>query len=369
MSYFSEGIRKSSSFDRTVANESKMGAYYTDVAHCNAISRYLEFPEGNVNALEPSIGNGEAILAATGKVQGDGIKIFGVELNERVAQETKVNPLFEEIVNADYLSGVSITPNAFSFVFSNPPYGQDVEGSRYEKRFLERLTPQMTAGGVLVYVIPERVFKEPMFFSILYNRFELRHVLRFHEGEYSKWQQIAIIGVKRKVKNNILRDERIKLLETYENLEEIDFDYEGEKVFVPESDESLLKTFTTVRFPAEQCAKVLMEDRDGLPSNFFKLMSRKVWQKEFVGTELDRPPIHPNKDSMYLLGVCGAGQGLCGDEDEGTLHLQRGTVKIVEDIRENTPGDGKTPGTVIATTRAQVTYKVIQANGMISELV
>ena len=62
-----DNIKKQSEFSRTKANEAKMGAYYTDVGHCVSIGRFLQFPEDEVCCLEPSIGDGKAVLAVTGK--------------------------------------------------------------------------------------------------------------------------------------------------------------------------------------------------------------------------------------------------------------------------------------------------------------
>lgn len=62
-----EKIKKQSEFSRARHNEAKMGAYYTDPGHCRRIGKFLEFPEEEVCCLEPSIGDGEAVFAVTGK--------------------------------------------------------------------------------------------------------------------------------------------------------------------------------------------------------------------------------------------------------------------------------------------------------------
>ena len=55
-------------FSRTVANEARLGAYYTDVSHCRSMSGLFKFPEGEkVCVLEPSIGDGAAAIAVTGR--------------------------------------------------------------------------------------------------------------------------------------------------------------------------------------------------------------------------------------------------------------------------------------------------------------
>ena len=50
-------IRHESRFSRGLANHAKLGAYYTDVEHCMAMRKFLNFPqEEEVLCLEPSIG-------------------------------------------------------------------------------------------------------------------------------------------------------------------------------------------------------------------------------------------------------------------------------------------------------------------------
>ena len=85
-------IFRQSSFSRTIINEAKMGAYYTDAEHCRRIGRLLDFPEEFI-ALEPSIGDGSAI-AATLEEATVLPKIYGVELNQNTYEEIKDDERF-----------------------------------------------------------------------------------------------------------------------------------------------------------------------------------------------------------------------------------------------------------------------------------
>lgn len=372
--YDYNSVQKQSSFSRTLANEEKAGFYPTDPAHCRAINKFLKFPEeGDALCLEPSIGDGTAILLATGKKNGDNLHILGAELSEARAKESREKEGIEDVVCGDFLRGITVSPSCFTFCFSNPPYEADAsDGIRLEAKFLERITPLMKAGGIFVYVIPENQFLEPGLFLKLYNRFEFLHVYRFHEAEYKKYHQIVLIGQKKKVRYNLTKDERDKMIEFYKNnIEELPFDYEGDKVEVPESDMSALREFRSTKFPAKEVCGAMRGD--GVTAvavnSFMETMASKIFTKPFDNGEVDRPPIHPNKDSMYLLGVCGVGQGLCGTEEEGNLHLQRGTVKMVENLTLQPGDDTRVKGVITATTRAQVTYKVVESDGTITELV
>ena len=114
---------RGSGFSRTRYNEEKMGAYYTDRAHCVSISGLFKFPntmEQEVCVLEPSIGDGSAVAAVCGMSPmnaGGNIKVFGVELDKQVARETAKKGYVEECICADFTDGVKISNNVFSFVF------------------------------------------------------------------------------------------------------------------------------------------------------------------------------------------------------------------------------------------------------------
>lgn len=360
---------RTSDFSRSLNNQAKLGAYYTDVEHCMALQKFLSFPDEEVICLEPSIGDGKAIEACINKTEGDKKKIFGVELNGKTAEETKTDNLIEQVLCADFLHGTTISPSSFSFVFSNPPYMTE-DGLRMEELFFDKFHNLLKPGGVLVFVIPYHVFTSKFFFAKLYNRYHFNHVFRFHKQEYEKWHQIVLIGTKREQKENILRDERDRLLnEVYaeDTIPELPFDYEGERVLVPPSKEEGLKTFTTVLFPYEDCLKAMTSGTlKPAVDSFFTDMFRKIVPESYEGGKEKTCPIHPNKDSMYLLGVTGAGSGRCGSEEEGNLHLQRGVVKMV--AKDDYQEDEKGRGTVVETTRASVTYKVIESNGMIRSL-
>ncbi len=145
-------VRKQSSFHQTRMNQAKLGAYYTDQEHCRWIAQLLQFPEGKeVCCLEPSIGDGEAVITVTGRRGNDGIHIFGVDLNEKTANEAMDNPLIEECIHGNFLTDAIITRNAFSFCYANPPYGDD-NGKRLEHRFLTHILPYLKEHAVFVFI-------------------------------------------------------------------------------------------------------------------------------------------------------------------------------------------------------------------------
>lgn len=366
---------RESRFSRSLANHAKAGAYYTDPEHCRAMNRFLSFPkEEEATCLDPSIGDGEALKAACGKEDGDGKKLFGIDLSKEAVRTAGSDPLTEQVIEGDFLRDAIVSQKSFSFVFSNPPYMTAEDGVRCEERFLERITPLLKTGGVLFYVIPYGQFTTPKLFLKLINRFEIVHAYRFREKEYQKFRQVVIMAVKRKANANFTGTQRDAMIEGYlaeEDLPELPFDYDGERMEVPAGSASQVKSFTTSEFPAEE-ALAAMNDEKCLAGetvrSYRQGVGARISAERWKGAKVGRPPIHPNKGSMYLLGICGAGTGKCGDEDAGTLHLERGVVKMIEEERRAESERQGAPDQIVVTRRAQVTYNVVESNGRITNL-
>lgn len=321
-----DDISKQSLFSRSLLNEGKAGAYYTDPEHCKWIGEMFQFPTEEVCCLEPSIGNAVAIKNVTQAAENT--KIFGVELNSDTVRQLQQQQEDIQLLEADFLNGVKISHNSFSFCFSNPPYGIDesMNKQRYEKLFLEKLTPYMTNGAVLVYVIPYYVFHEESIMKSIFARYQILNVYRFHEKEFKKFQQVVIIG--RKKKNlGFLRDDFDAYFQTVNELEkipELPMQYTGDKIEVYPSSSRNIEYFCSKEFHPEKAFSFLSK------SPLYKPFGKAIETKEYTNNRIDNPPIPLKKDMLYLLAVSGGGQGLAGNEENGDLHLQRGTVKRIQ---------------------------------------
>lgn len=356
---------KQNSFSRSMANDAKMGAYYTDEEHCKWISKFLKFPEEEVCALEPSIGDGKAIKAVVNKEVNMNVKLFGVELNKQTVQLFNDDPHVEKILQADFLNGVKISHSVFTFCFSNPPYGVDEQmgkGERLERSFLEKLTNYMKNGGVLVYVIPYSVFSDESFLKIWCARYETKHVYRFHEKEYQKYKQIVAIGIKRHGMG-YLRSEYDRLLLSLQNVDDVPLlptDYDGEKILVKPSSTDSIEYFSSKDFNIEDAKRYLSK------SALYNLTGEKLSQDEFSSCSLTSPPIKLKKDLMYLLAVSGGGQGLAGSVLAGDLHLQRGTVKVVQSSQIESKGEESNKFQERVRTSSSITMTIIENDGKIT---
>lgn len=349
-------------FSRTVANDGKLGAYYTDLAHCRDIAKFLEFGKTSL-ILEPAIGNGAAVKAVTNKETGDSKFIFGVELNSETYKEIKEDPDLEVVLNADALHGTKITNTVFPFCFSNPPYGEITDGKnrsvRLERLFAERIFTLMRAGGILVYVIPEYVLTDEGFTKAFIGRFEPLHVYRFRKPEYDRFKQCVFIGKRRTTYGWTEQMVREWLTVTMPGITDLPEDYQGDKIVVPDGYTDAVKMFTTAEFHPEEYLKYLGG------SSVINKIAAQVSTIEPYGRDECHPPIKLKKNHLYLLAVSGEGQGLVGDEDEGTLHLQRGSARRVSKSSVKKEGDKNIE---VVTTSTQITMKVVESDGTITLL-
>ena len=361
-------------FGRTNFNEAKLGAYYTDVAHCRSISELFSWPDEEVSVLEPSIGNGAAVIACTDKLNNKDVKIFGVELNEEVAAEAKNNPCLEEVVEADFTNGVIISHNAFTFCFGNPPYMDDCEeagGKRLEKTFLEKVTQSyLKKGAVLVWVIPYRIIAEPSYVRYLMRNYERLGLWRFREDEYKKWGQAVFVGRKKANPRTPTPEEIQAECSLYyakkELLPELPVTFKDTPLYrsieVEPSSSEQVKKFCSQEFDAAAAYELL---RVYDLSDYRKIVSKKLSTKSFASKDAGRPPIPPKNDIQYLRAVSGEGQGVTGEEGVD-LHLQRGVAEIVEDISYKKNEDGSE--VMVSTTHTDITMTLIETNGRITTL-
>lgn len=351
-------------------DEAKMGAYYTDVAHCEDLSRYLYFSNsGETSVLEPSAGNCAAVKAVTGAKENSNIRIFAVELNDQTALDLKADTSLEDVLHADFLENVRIKNNAFSFVFGNPPYLNDVLGEegpkvRIERQFLEKVSSYLKKDGVLVWVIPFSSFSEDSTLRYFANHYEIEKVFRFRESEFKKYRQVAVIA--RKIGNRIVSKDEMDIMRSrYQDLEKIAVLPEHpdvpdqEKIAVPESASSDVTLFAAKEFDVEAARRTL---HDSMLIDLKKKFDDRIAIKEYGRSTEFRPPIPMKADSMYLLAVSGGGQGLTGSIENNDLHLQRGVAEVISESRyeEQEGSNGVKKAVEIVTTRTEISLRTIQ---------
>lgn len=354
-------VFKQNTFSRSLANEQKLGAYYTDAGHCERIGRLFHWPQEEVSVLEPSIGDATAVRKVLRKCLN--AVLFGVELNKETVAELEVSPLKPDyLLHSDFLKGIKVSNKGFSFCFSNPPYGMDQdEKQRLERKFMEKTFSYMTDGGIYVLVIPYYVLKDEGFLKSYFARFHPLAVYRFDDEVYKQFQQIVIIGERRNSLGYLRPDlemfyKTIDALEKLPYLPKVDEEIKNLIEVKPSSSEKI-EYFTTMEFHADEAALCLKGS--GL---YAKL--GEYTQPVFAAVETGQPPVQLKKDSLYMCAVSGAGQGLVGCEEDGTLHLQRGEARVVTD--RTVASDGKGGTKLVETSRTKIVLNVIENSGRIT---
>ena len=176
-------------------NYVRMGYYPTDPENIDHILRAIQFPEGvTTNLLDPCCGCGKALRQLA---TGNNCFTYGVELDECRAEEAQAT-LHRVGMGSFFHSRIS--NEAFHVLFLNPPYMSVMtEGggrTRYEKRFLAESIRHLMIGGLLIYIIPYYRLTEDIC-HILADNFSDLSVWKFTDREFSKFRQIAVLGLRK----------------------------------------------------------------------------------------------------------------------------------------------------------------------------
>lgn len=353
-------------FQQAAANVSKAGAYYTDGWHAFVIGGKVKFvvsEKGKVNMLEPSAGDGnmikqfasnatyvvasnsEEVKTVKGAEDMSYARLYAVELNQKTFEEhLKENPLFEKAVCCDFLDGLR---NAFDKKFetgydafvANPPYLEEGEGEckeRTEFSFLKKATSLLKVGGLLVYIIPERIFKSDQVVKHLLRNYEIDSVYKFKPEEYAKWKQVVVYARKKAVK-----EITIPVNDYLESVKDIpvlpDAWKEDEEIQVECSGEKNVVLFEPKNFNINEAFDSFLANQEQILQEF-KPFHKAVNTPEFRTNTL-RDPLTTMCEGHIAQAVCsGEGCGLTGTPgiDE---HLQRGVCEVKETVQVESDTD------------------------------
>lgn len=175
-------------------NEIRMGYYPTDSEHVRMIKAGLVFPENTVNLFDPCCGEGFALNMLAAGTNSD---TFGIELDEN--RRTEAEKRINHVGFGSYFYS-RIGSEVFHCIFLNPPYlnqiGKDGVKTRSEKRFLVESLHHLMPDGVMVYIIPYYRLTFDIC-RVLCDNFRDISVYRFLDDEFSKFSQIAVLGIKK----------------------------------------------------------------------------------------------------------------------------------------------------------------------------
>jgi len=353
---------KQNLFSRSLYNDLKTGAYYTDTEHACRLGQLFTFSEETC-VLEPSFGDGLALKAFLDGAAGTREKVvrFGVELDPEAHESGKAN--FDYSLNEDFLKGVRISPQSFSLVFTNPPYGECNEGkNRLETEFIKRLYTYTIPGAHMVLIVPRACLEDGEFIREYASRFEILRIYRFDDKEYQKYHQYALIGQRRN-RIGVLRSEMDEL-RTKIHQDQFPYipekgEYDGEKFLVNGSSNEGVTLFTGIKFDYAHAAANLKKN------SLYDKMSQATVPK-YYALKVGDPPLPLKKDLLYLAAIAGAGEGIAGREEDGDIHLQRGVVKPETFLRPELLENGQE--VMIETTKNVVTINLIDSFGNIRTL-
>lgn len=170
-----------------------MGYYPTPLSVVNTIAQWISVPDAPYRILDPCCGEGLAVSHLASILGGQG-ETWGVELSPGRAQAASGR--LDRVIQGDWFN-VQVTEKSISLLYLNPPYDHDGEDRRMEIAFLRQTLDTLVPGGVLVYIVPQRLLGYEIVAKMLAGYFENLVSRRFPDGEYERFHQVVVFGVRR----------------------------------------------------------------------------------------------------------------------------------------------------------------------------
>ena len=173
----------------------KMGYYPTDEPVIEAIQSHIAPAASRARLFDPCAGEGRA-ASLLGKALN--CETWSVELSpERAA---KAEQVLDKVYQAPW-QACFLTDESISCLFLNPPYEYDRfdDQKRLELEFLKTTTPKVARGGLLIYIVPQRILGMPEVARLLVGHYENTRIYRFPDGLFDKFQQVVVFATRRGV--------------------------------------------------------------------------------------------------------------------------------------------------------------------------
>ena len=142
-----------------LASQEKMEYYPTPE---KAVERSLQKIKATVpvRALDPCAGDGRTLKIIKEKIND--AAVYGIELDSvRSAQVSEITGKENCLSETDALLDARITAGSFNLIFNNPPYDWErgYGDKRLEHSFIERYSPVLVEGGIMILVIGKSLFE------------------------------------------------------------------------------------------------------------------------------------------------------------------------------------------------------------------
>ena len=344
----------------------KMGYYPTPDIILELLKTYATPGEGRGRLLDPCAGEGKAAALLGRAFNCD---TWGAELSPERAE--KAAQVMGRIYNAPW-QACQLNDESVTVLFLNPPYTSDGPGKRLEHEFLKTTTSKLMRGGLLIYIIPQKVLGMVEVARRLAGFYEHLTVKRFPNGEYEPFKQVVVLGTKRRFAHatndqdilaiQALANEPLPVLEplseaSYTLLPAPERGADGKLVLFKRSDWEPEETVEATRIHGAHASKEWLD----------------LLNPERGRGQLGRPVMPLKRGHIAMLmasGITpaptsGAGVGTLRLTDElGHPMLIKGRViKVVEKVGERDTGDGETV-TEIFRDRFVTTVAVLNQEGI-----
>ena len=299
--------------------------YPTPIEVVDLIAEYLWTVPGHkplVRILDPCCGPGHAVAHLANRIsQNAAVQTYGIELNNERANEAEDQ--LNAALQADIFS-TTISNNAFSVLFLNPPYDYEEDGKRTEHAFLTRTTPMLRTNGLLIYIVSQHNLAPSV--RYLANNYEDVECYAFPDPHFERFKQLVLFGTKKQKSEPEPEAAREIHKHTLQLPEPLSDNPSQVYKLAPAND-------TPIMFAARNIspAKALHEtDKHGLWGRPQALHT--FWRQ----AENHRPPLMPlRKGHISTLFASGFLDNLILDNDEQRIIVKGHTEKITEIVRDD----------------------------------
>ena len=337
----------------------KMGYYPTPDIVIELLKTCVTPGEARGRLLDPCAGEGTA-AGALGRAFN--CETWGAELSPERAAKAAI--VMDKVYNAAW-QACHLSDETLTVLFLNPPYETDRFDSRkrLEYDFLKSTTPKLVRGGLLIYIIPQKVLGSIDVARLLAGSYEYLTVARFPDGEYEAFKQVVVMGYRCKG-SQTAADEKIQAIQAMSSAELPILEALPEPVY------HLL--------PAPERGAngkpVLFKRSDWEPEEIVEatqangLHRSKEWLDLLNPTrgnaELTRPVMPLKRGHIAMLMASGMMGTVRLKDDHGRPMLIKGrVVKVAEKIDERDNGDGETV-TEVYRDRFITTIAVLKKEGV-----
>ena len=331
-------------------NNVKMGYFPTDPENLNMIRQGIEFPENvSVNLFDPCCGCGLALRALA---QDKDCLTYGIELDRHRAEETLTR--LNRVGFGSYFHS-RVSREAFHMMLLNPPYLSIMrEGggnTRSEKRFLVDSMGHLMYGGLLAYIIPHYRLTADIC-RILSDNFGDITVWKFTDGEFKRFKQVVILGIRKKRHDDPDTAKTLASLaltpDAIPGLTEL-----PENRYALPAAAKKVEIFKGAEFNVAELAEQLNRS-----SSFSRL-----FEKNKLDSSAKRPLLPLNISQVGLIGGSGLINGLVECD---TPHVIKGRIVKENTVRaeENENSRGEVTSTTIFETRSnKMIFNILTPDG------